>query len=158
MVQQVNLFGETQEIPGVKKYREFRPVPGEKIKIARFRGPLMPLATGEMSKLEQAFWKFHYANPQVYRLLVKFARQWRYARGGHARMGIGQLFERVRWEISLNTVGDQFKLNNNHRAFYARLIMDRNEDLEGIFRLRKQRIPATIGPTNKELPSGKHIA
>ena len=148
---QRNLFGEEQRLPaGKRRPKALRP---------RYRRPLMPLNNGEPSKLEIAFWTFHNTNPPIYRLLVKFARQWRERRGEDAVMGIGQLFERVRWEISMGTIGDaNFKLNNNHRAFYARLIMDCNPDLDGIFRLRRQRIPATIGPSNDELPSGEHVA
>lgn len=150
---QANLFGEQQETPHGRRKRLLR------IRAARYRGPLFPLVAGEMGKLEVAFWKFHNANPKVYRLLVKFARRWREARGEQAVMGIGQLFERVRWEIALATVEDEnFKLNNNHRAFYARLIMDRNAELEGIFRLRKQRLASTIGPPIETLPPGEHIA
>jgi hypothetical protein len=111
-----------------------------------------------MGKLEKAFWKFHAANPRVYRLLVKFALRWREVRGSQAELGIKALFERVRWEISINTMGDNsFKLNNNHTAFYARLIMERNPELEDIFHLRQQRIASTIGPDNSSLPSGEQL-
>ncbi len=114
----------------------------------------IPFGSQLGSKLERAFWQFHMDNPQVYRLLVDFAYQWRARRGPDTQMGIGQLFERVRWEIALNTKGDeQFKLNNNHRAFYARLIMERQPDLAGCFKLRRQKIPSTIGPQNETLPS-----
>lgn len=143
---QTNLFGEKQELP--KKRRKRWP-----------QGPLFPLADGQMGKLEQAFWEFHSANPKVYSLLVKFAHQWRQKRGDQAMLGISELFERVRWEVALATVEDEnFKLNNNHRAFYARLIMDRHPELDGIFRLRRQRLQSTIGPPGDTLPPGGHVA
>lgn len=150
MDSQKNLFGEQQQPPEKKRRpRAIRP---------RYRHPLIPLGNGQPGKLEVAFWKFHNANPDVYRLLVKFALQWRHKRGPDAVMGIGQLFERVRWEISLTTVGDKFKLNNNHRAFYSRLIMECNPDLNDVFRLRKQRVASTIGPPNETLPPGGHVS
>ncbi len=153
MVQQTNLFGE-QQVPPWEKARK----PPNRIPRAKYKGPLFPSASGEPSKLEKAFWKFHNSNPKVYRLLVIFGRQWRRKFGPDAVMGIGQLFERVRWEVAIKTSdGLGFKLCNNHRAFYARLIMERNPDLEGVFHLRKQRIQATIGPANDGLPSGDHM-
>jgi hypothetical protein len=123
------------------------------------QGALLPLDNGEQSKLESSFWEFHNANPKVYRLLVQFARQWRGRLGTDAVMGIGQLFERVRWEASVkNNDGLGFKLCNNHRAFYARLIMDRNPDLEGVFRLRRQRLQPVIGSPSESLSPGEHMA
>jgi len=106
-------------------------------------------------KLERKFWQFHVDHPEVYRYLVQFARAWRRGRGGP--LGIGALFERVRWEIGIQSDVSP-KLNNNHRAFYARLIMERNSDLAGIFALRQQRIQSTIGPSNETLPESEHVA
>jgi len=150
MTSQINLFGEKQElrISGRRRNPWTRRAP--------YRGPLFPMAEGELGKLEKSFWKFHEANPKVYTLLVKFAYQWRQRLGGQAKLGISELFERVRWEVSIHTNGNgNFKLNNNHRAFYARLIMDRHVELREIFRLRKQRIASSIGPKNETLPESK---
>jgi|TARA_R110000824_G_scaffold3953_11_gene18856 hypothetical protein len=94
-------------------------------------------------KLEREFWEFHVAHPEVYRYLVTFARQWLHS--GNRVCGIAMLFERVRWEMGIVSETDP-KVNNNHRAFYARLIMEREPDLAGMFRLRQQRAQATIGP------------
>jgi hypothetical protein len=108
-----------------------------------------------MSKLETAFWLFHDSNPKVYTLLVKFAHEWREARGDKARLGMKALFERVRWETSLQTNDEfKFKLNNNHTAFYARLLMESRSELKGLFKLRKQKIESSIGPANDKLPEG----
>ena len=35
------------------------------------------------------------------------------------------------------TASDGFKLNNNHTAYYARMIMDNFNELDGFFHLRK---------------------
>ena len=106
--------------------------------------------------LERKFWEFHVDHPEVYRYLVQFARQWRSV--GRSRLGIKALFERVRWEIGIRDDKPPPKLNNNHTAFYARLIMERNSDLAGIFALRQQRIQSTIGPSNETLPESEHVA
>jgi len=107
-------------------------------------------------KLEAAFWEFHRSHPEVYEYLVRFARQWRGTRPD-ARLGIAMLFERVRWEIALN-IAERPTLNNNHRAFYARLIMKREPDLADAFHLRRQRVQSSIGPENEALPEGTHLS
>lgn len=108
------------------------------------------------SVLEKAFWQFHNDNPEVYQLLVRFAREWHRV---HEHCSISLLFERVRWEYSLTIwTRDGLKLNNNHRAYYARLLEEENPDLRGVFRLRQQRIQCTFGPANATLPPGGHRA
>jgi len=85
--------------------------------------------------IEEAFRTFHAANPHVYQELVKLARRAR--RRGVARIGIGMLFEVLRWNVALRTGGDEFKLNNNYRSYYARLIMLTEPDLVGVFETRQ---------------------
>lgn len=84
---------------------------------------------------ETAFDRFHADNPRVYEVLVRLAREW-VARTGRHKLGIATLYERTRWEIALATSDPDFKLNNNFRAYYARLIMLREPDLAGLFDLR----------------------
>jgi hypothetical protein len=90
-------------------------------------------------KLEDSFWRFHADNPQVYSELVKLAREWR-SRRGLATCGIKMLYEVCRWNLTLRTEGEPLKLNNNYHAFYARLMMALEPDLEGLFSLREQRL------------------
>ncbi len=106
------------------------------------------------SKLEASFWEFHRANPEVYLTLVRLAGFSK--KCGATTIGIGALFERLRWEMQLKTDGGEFKLNNNHRAFYARMLMENEPELSGLFALRKQRIQSSIGPSNDGLPEGTH--
>jgi len=111
-----------------------------------------------MSNLETAFWRFHNTNPRVYALLVKLAREWVKAKGKN-KLGMVMLFHRARWDIEMSTNDEfGFKLNNNHVPFYARLIMEQEPDLSGVFNLRQQTIQSSFGPGNAELPSGEHIA
>jgi hypothetical protein len=81
------------------------------------------------------FEEFHEANPKVYVVLVRLAREW-VNRTGRRKVGIGALYERARWEIATATNDPDFKLNNNFRAFYARLIMCSEADLADLFDLR----------------------
>lgn len=81
------------------------------------------------------FSEFHRENPDVYRELVKLARKLRDR--GHAHYGIGALFEVVRFHRALETTDAVYKLNNNHRSRYARLIMEQEPDLRGFFETRE---------------------
>lgn len=90
-----------------------------------------------MAPYESDFWTFHADNPQVYTRLVSLAR--RLVERGHSTIGIGMLFEVLRWHhaMTTNDAASDFKLNNNYRALYARLIMTREGDLDGVFRTRE---------------------
>lgn len=86
--------------------------------------------------IQARFEAFHDANPWVYDRLVKMARQLHDL--GRARIGIGMLFEVLRWQWQLQTHDptSDFKLNNNYRSRYARRIMANEPDLVGIFETR----------------------
>lgn len=81
------------------------------------------------------FWAYHEANPQVYRELCRFARQALAA--GRRRLSINLLFERLRWFTEIEAHGDPFKVNNTFRAWYARLLMQQEPDLAGVFETRR---------------------
>ena len=86
--------------------------------------------------IESSFLAFHKANPWVYAALVSLARD--LLARGRRRQGIGMLFEVLRWQWYRTTAdpSSDFKLNNNYRSRYARLIMEREEDLAGVFETR----------------------
>jgi hypothetical protein len=83
----------------------------------------------------RAFWEFHRDNPHVYSKLRDLALELRHR--GHRRYGINGLCEVVRWHHALKTTGE-FKLNNNHRPYYARLLMQ-EPALRGFFSKRTAR-------------------
>lgn len=89
--------------------------------------------------LARSFERFHAANPGVYATLVRLAR--RAKQEGHTQIGISMLWEIMRWEVLVGDtkLGEGYKLNNNHRAFFARRIMEQEPDLEGMFATRRQR-------------------
>lgn len=87
------------------------------------------------TSIQLRFEAFHRANPWVYDALVQLARDLR-ARGHH-KIGIGMLFEVLRWQYMRSTVGDEFKLNNSYRSRYSRLIESREDDLLGVFEKRE---------------------
>lgn len=91
-----------------------------------------------MPNLEEKFFAFHEGHPEVYQTLVKLARE---AKGkGKRKIGIGMLWEVMRWQMYLQTKDpDGYKLNNNHRSRYARLIMEQEKGLDGLFEVRRLR-------------------
>jgi hypothetical protein len=86
---------------------------------------------------ERRFREFHRENPGVYDLMVRFSREMR--RAGWNRYSIWGVANRVRWETHIQTSDPDFKINNNHLAFYSRLIMQQCPDLAGFFRIRVMR-------------------
>lgn len=92
--------------------------------------------------IEKDFLEFHAANPLVYQRLVELTRQWTRRRGSR-KVGMKMLFEVLRWEVAMKTTGD-FKLNNNYTSYYARLIMERNPDLDGLFETRALQAPREV--------------
>jgi hypothetical protein len=119
--------------------------------------PLFAQTKESRSKLEKAFWDFHERHPSVYRKLVSLARQWKEKRGA-TRLGIATLYETARWSLLLDCDAAGIKLNNNHRAYFSRLIAQNEPDLREMFQFRQQRIAATIGPDNARLPVSLHVA
>lgn len=90
--------------------------------------------TGAATNSEK-FDEFHAGHPAVYDVLVRLAREW-VAATGRRKLGIATLYERARWEIALETGDADYKLNNNYRAYYARLVMYQERDLCDMFDMR----------------------
>ena len=88
--------------------------------------------------LDEQFKAFHAANPHVYEHLRTLALN---ARRKDITVGIAMLFEVLRWQYLMATsdASSEFKLNNNYRAFYARLLMEQEPELAGYFETRTQR-------------------
>lgn len=79
---------------------------------------------------------FHNAHPEVWQLFVHFTCTM--IRKGYPNYSVNAIFERIRWEKDEGGNGeDQFKLNNNYRAFYARRFMRMYPKHEGFFRTRE---------------------
>lgn len=86
-------------------------------------------------RIYEAFLKFHNANPHVYERLRELALLVKSK--GRNKYSINGLFEVLRWEQALTTTGSKFKLNNNFRAWYARMLEQNVPELSNFFELRK---------------------
>ena len=74
-------------------------------------------------ELEESALKFHQENPNVWILFVKFTREM--TSRGFNNYSAYAIFERIRWETDEADVDGKstFKVNNNHRPYYARWYM-----------------------------------
>lgn len=89
--------------------------------------------------LAERFAAFHEANPHVAHALELLAGQWLQT---NSHVGMKALFERLRWESGIQTVGDAYRLNNSYTAFYTRLLIDRRPEWAEAFHIRVQRAAA----------------
>jgi hypothetical protein len=87
--------------------------------------------------LDEQFAEFHRLNPHVYNNLRTLA--FRMVRAGRRHVGIKLLFERLRWEYSVRTSHreEEYAMNNNYTSRYARLLMDQEIELRGVFEVRR---------------------
>lgn len=93
------------------------------------------LAQGD-DVLEAAALDFHRRNPHVLREIAKVCLRIR--RAGRAHWSVNAAFEVVRYNAEITTDHRTYRLNNNHRAFYARWLMRDVPELEGFFETRDQ--------------------
>ena len=87
-------------------------------------------------ELEQAAIEFHRTHPTVWKYFVRFTEE--IIDRGFSKYSVNAIFERIRWETDKadSEGGSTFKLNNNHRSFYARKFMREYPQHAGFFRLR----------------------
>ncbi len=81
------------------------------------------------------FAEFDLANPQVWRLFVRFTYEM--IGRGSTHYSADAVLHRVRWETA-SALDDEsgFKINNNWSAYYARKFRDHNPSHASFFRLR----------------------
>ncbi len=93
-----------------------------------------------VSKTYRDFLAFHRKNPSVYDYMVERARQ--AVALGRETYGLPCIFELARWESGIVKqkirLTDDYELNNNYKAYYARLIMQQEPDLFGFFGVREE--------------------
>jgi hypothetical protein len=99
-------------------------------------GKELPLFSCLVSESEERFLEFHRDNPHVYDHLRNLCIDIR--RRGVTRFGIRTVWERLRWHARFETTRtlDDWKLNNNHTRYYARLLMAQEPELAGMFETR----------------------
>lgn len=80
-------------------------------------------------ELEKKAEEFHAANPIVYRLVCRYAQD--AINAGYSKLSMSLIWERIRWEICIATKDVDFKMPNNHRAYYSRMWLRDHPDYDG---------------------------
>ncbi|MFF3493752.1 hypothetical protein ACFYWS_20635 [Streptomyces sp. NPDC002795] len=100
-------------------------------------GPVLQPALVPGQSIQQRFEEFNALNPWVLRHLEALIEDC--VAQGFRRVGIGMLFELLRWRYGQATHGDAFRLNNNFRSRYVRLLIDRHPQWAPLFETRTLR-------------------
>lgn len=95
-------------------------------------------------KLVQEFRRWDAANPDIWPLFKRFAIE--AIRSGRKQFGASAIWERIRWELAVETEGDDFKFNNAWRAFYARKFMQHYPMYDGFFHTRRSEADEALSP------------
>ena len=66
-----------------------------------------------------AWLDWHKENPRIWKYFRQFALE--AVHSGRKHISHWLIVNRIRWEVSIATTGHEFKISNNHIAFYARL-------------------------------------
>lgn len=91
--------------------------------------------------LQFAFEQYDKANPQVWDAFIRFTKE--AIAAGHRRLSVSLVVERIRWETLIDSRSfDGLKINNNHRAYYARKFHKAFPEHAGFFRTRAVSAPS----------------
>ena len=89
----------------------------------------------ETGPAQEAFDRFNTENPHVYILFCRFTLQ--AITAGRSRYSARMIVERIRWHTTVETTGDDYRINGNHVPFYARLFEREHPEHRGLFERRR---------------------
>jgi hypothetical protein len=92
-------------------------------------------ANSPRNKLEAKFWGVHTLNPAVYERIDQLARH--LLEHGRVRYGVDAFFNALRWNSGVGMEGEEWKMNDHYRPYYARLWLQNNPGNWDFFELRK---------------------
>ena len=84
---------------------------------------------------KERWWEWHLNNPHVYQMFERFALE--AIRKGHEHLSAWLIVNRIRWESTVVTRGEDFKVSNDFIAYYARLFHALNPEHAGFFKTHK---------------------
>jgi hypothetical protein len=84
--------------------------------------------------LLEKFARYHRNNPHVYALFRRFT--FAIIERGHRRTSVWLIMNRIRWEMTVETYGDEFKICNDYFALYARMFVVENPQHATLFKLK----------------------
>lgn len=88
------------------------------------------------TELDRKFREYHEATPALYTALERLAQE--AVNRGRNRIGFPMLWEVVRWNTTIRG-NDEFKLNNNYRSRYARLLLNNHPEWGDLFEIREMK-------------------
>lgn len=94
------------------------------------------VATTRKDEIDGDCHAFLDANPEVWRLLVKYTHE--LIARGWKNYGIAAVVERIRWHHAISSPETDFKINNNYRAPLARMFHAAYPEHDGFFRTRER--------------------
>jgi hypothetical protein len=74
-----------------------------------------------MAKSKADFLKFHEENPRVYQLFCYFTHK--VIKTGRNKYSAEAIFNQIRWYTTIETRGDEYKINNDYKPYYSRMYM-----------------------------------
>jgi hypothetical protein len=83
--------------------------------------------------MRETFQEYQERNPKIYKEFKHYAFE--LIKAGESKIGSKAIFERIRWQSKINKV-DEFKINNNFTADYARKFEQDFPHFAGIFEKR----------------------
>jgi len=86
------------------------------------------------TKWELRFQDFHAANPHIYELVKKYTLD--VIGTGRKSFSMTSIFERIRWYTTIETSGEEFKINQNFIPYYSRMFMADHPQHDGFFSIR----------------------
>ncbi|MFC4512269.1 hypothetical protein [Streptomyces ehimensis] len=106
--------------------------------------PITPLrhpdSVGSEVSIQERFEAFHELNPWICDQLETLTADC--IRHGSKRVGIGMLFEVLRWQYGRATAGQEpWRLNNDFRSRYVRLLLERHPEWAAVFETRRLHRP-----------------
>jgi hypothetical protein len=92
--------------------------------------------TSRADQIFKRFCEFHVANPRVWELFVRFTRE--LVDRGFEHYSVDAVIQRIRWHVNIETKGEEVKINDHYRAYYARMFIAKYPQFDGFFELRKR--------------------
>ena len=81
-----------------------------------------------------AFRTYHQLHPEIFQLFAKYAYEMR--KTGRKRYSAKTIMERIRWHCDVSNPGEDWSINNDWTAMYARLLVHKIPEFEGFFEFR----------------------
>lgn len=104
----------------------------QQLALPGFRAPVLRTRGDE---IEEEALRYLGEHPEFWRLFCRFSFE--LIGAGRSRYGAKAIVERIRWETVIRG-GDDYKVNNNHTAIFARVFRDTYPEHAHLFEIRER--------------------